>query len=61
MNLLKNDMKELIENGKLIIEEYGISREMTDKEALDFLKFKMWLNGGCTINETSVRFEYGDE
>lgn len=59
--MIKDINEDFFINGKLIIEEYGISRVMTDEEAIRFLKFKMWLNGGCTINETTVRFESGDE
>lgn len=50
-----------IKNGKLIIEENGVSRVMTDEESINFLKLKLWLTGRCTINETTVRFESGDE
>jgi len=53
--------KDYYKSGKLIIEEHGMQREMTDEEAVLFLKFKMWLNGGCTVNETTVWFEGSDD
>lgn len=57
MMVLTSDIREIIENGKLIVEERGVVRDMTDHEAVEFLKFKLWLTGGCKINETTVKFE----